>query len=162
MKFLLPLLVLSIAPAQAVEQKCELDFPGLSSPFEQKSKEWKKLEKEVRDGEERRISQAGVLKSGQKVEATIGGCAHLNYEITFEGVKEQGTDALFAEMAMLLAQTPLRKDFVATWEEGLKKENRPKVKTVAKGQYDLPCGDATCRLDAQELPRVSLSYDLPL
>lgn len=137
-------------PAQA-EEPCTLDFAQFKSPLDASSKDLKKVQPEKRDSEKRVVSQAAHLKTGERVEFTGGGCAHIAYTFTFSNVKGVNKDpARNLRLALsLLEKTPAepaKKDaLVNALKEALKKE----MNANGGSSVALPCGDASCDLEAQ-------------
>jgi hypothetical protein len=157
----LSLISLSI-PAQAAEP-CSLDFAQLKSPLDASSKDFKNVQPEKRDPEKRVVSQAANLKSGERVEFSGGGCAHLAYTFTFSNVKGVNKDpARNLRLALnLLEKTPAepaKKDaLVKALKEALKKE----MNANGGSSVALPCGDASCDLEAQG-KTLAITYSLAL
>lgn len=151
------------APAQA-DEPCSLDFAQFKSPLDSGSKEFKSVQPEKRDQEKRVVTQAATLKSGERVEFTGGGCAHIGYTFTFSNVKGVNKDpARNLRLALALLEKtpaePAKKDpLVNALKEALKKE----LNANGGSSVALPCGDASCDLEVQGKGALAITYSFAL
>lgn len=132
------------------EQQCLIENKDLKSALNLKPKYFKSTGK-VEVGN-REVHQTVVLKNGQQVTYSEGGCQHFSYSFSYKnaaaGLQKLAPKAQ-AELAIrLLKQTP-------TTAHGTDKKNilikalKTAIKDgTIKDSFSLPCGDASCEIAA--------------
>lgn len=148
--------------AKVEEQKgCVFNFKEYESPLDNKNKGYKSIDIAKKDMSRNLLTQNAVLKTGENLEFTSGGCAHHSFTYTYTNLRmKSGND--FDRAIGLLEKTPDKegnaKLLIGALQDGMRKD----VKKKPTGTYELPCGDATCILDVSQKDRLQLTYDFPL
>lgn len=140
---------------------CVFNFKEYESPLDNKTKAYKTLDVEKKDEARKILTQTAVLKTGEKLEFTGGGCAHHNFTYTYTNLRfKSGKD--FDRAIGLLEKSPDKEGNSKLLIGALQDAMRKEVKKKPEGTYELPCGDATCILDVAQKDRLQISYDFPL
>lgn len=150
--------------AALAEEACTLDFSKFHSPLISEDKAFRKIGPEKRDQENRTVTQAGTLKSGETVEFKGGGCAHVGYTFTFSGVKGAAKDpAKNLRLATaLLAKTPGGGEKKAVLVKALEDALAKGASANGGSSLALPCGDASCDIEVLGPGKLAISYSFAL
>jgi hypothetical protein len=163
---LIPPLLLSLGlwaqgTKEAPNQGCVFNFKAYVSPLDNKTKAYKTLDVEKKDDTRKILTQIAILKTGEKLEFTGGGCAHHSFTYTYTNLRfKSGKD--FDRAIGLLQNSPDNEGNSKLLIGALQDAMRKDVKKKPEGTYELPCGDATCILDVAQKDRLQISYDFPL
>lgn len=157
-------LFLALSPPALAEEACTLDFAQFKSPLIAEDKAFRKIGPEKRDQENRTVSQAGTLKSGETVEFKGGGCAHVGYTFTFGNVKGASKDpAKNLRLAtQLLAKTPGGGEKKAILVKALEDAIQKGANANGGSSLALPCGDASCDIEVLGAGKLAISYSFAL
>ena len=139
---------------------CVFNFKDYQSPLDKQVKNFKSLTPAVKDMSRNLLTQTAVLKSGEELQFSSGGCAHHSFTYTYTGVKIGGSD--FQRAIALLEKTPDNEGNAKLLIGALQDAQRKETPKKASNTYDLPCGDATCILDVSQKNRVQITYDFAL
>ena len=167
MKILFTILfILALQFFAYAEDDCTYNFAGFQSPLDTKHYTVKNSSLVARDEGKKNLQQDLTLENGIKVDFRGGGCAHMAFAFTYSGYKQKpkNLDELLYLALSLMVEAP------TTQTDSLKPllinkltaNNRDKIVKSAKDVYRLPCGDATCNLDASVPGKISVSYDFAL
>lgn len=155
---------LSVALWAQVEQKkisgCIFNFQEYQSPLDKKVKFYKSLEPAKKDMTRNLLTQTAILKTGEELQFSSGGCAHHSFTYTYLGVKNGGND--FDRAISLLEKSPDNEGNAQLLMDALKDAKKKEVQKKSNNTYDLPCGDALCILDVSQKNRLQLTYDFAL
>lgn len=166
MKYLLLLLLSS--SLFAAEDPCSLNFDAATSVFDPNPKLYKSLSPLNKNAKKKLLTQTATTLKGTTITYTTGGCTH--YAATFKihpaKLNAQKPEDLFTQTVNELKDIPAKdKGEINILTDALDKKNWKKLK-LEDGQYDLPCGDATCTLKTIKVKGVDsdieISYDFPL
>jgi hypothetical protein len=154
------------SPTAAVDE-CTYNFSAAISALDANSKEFKSVHKINRNEKEKYLTQSATFKNGTKVIYTTGGCAHLSYSYTYKNLKQKTftADQAFKKAIELLEKTPTIDNSTANKEDliaSLKSAAMNKIFRPPNQNYEIPCGDAQCNLDASKKNQLTISYSFAL
>lgn len=147
---------------------CSYDFANAKSALDAKSKVYASVKKAVKNAKQKILTQKAVFKKNKAtVEFTTGGCAHYGYSFTYArlGQAEFTSDQAFAkaiEMLKATATTVEGQALTKTLIENLQQAAMNKIFRPPNENYDAPCGDAQCSLDASTKGQLKVSYSFTL
>jgi len=156
------------AEAPQAQDQCSYDFPNAKSALDQKSKDFLSIKKPVRNNKDKVLTQKAVFKKDKvKLAFTTGGCAHYSYSFTFSNLKQTDfmSDVAFQKAIELLKATPTTTEgqgLTKTLIEALEQSAMNKIFRPPNSNYDIPCGDAQCALDASVKGELTASYSFAL
>lgn len=148
--------------------ECTYDFSNAKSALDKKSDDFASIKNPVRNNKDRILTQKAVLKKDKvKLTFTTGGCAHYSYSFTFANLKQTDfmSDVAFQKAIELLKATPTTTEGQAltkTLIEALEQSAMNKIFRPPNSNYDIPCGDAQCSLDASVKGELKTSYSFAL
>lgn len=148
---------------------CSLNFNALKSAINV-SGQFSKLDTVKINKKAKILSQTGLLKSGEAVRYTAGGCEHLAITYSYK-IQNKASDgkAVAALLAQLLTKTPVISDakgtrdmFIAQLKDAAKNgANLSEVQPENRKAYSIPCGDGYCEAQVNS-NEISYSYDFAL
>ena len=155
-------------PQVQSSDECTYDFANAKSALDAKSKVYASVKKVVTNTKQKVLTQKAVFKKGKAtVEFTTGGCAHHSYSFTYTNLGQSSftSDQAFQkaiEMLKVTATTVEGQALTKTLIENLEQAAMNKIFRPPNENYDLPCGDAQCSLDASTKGRLKISYSFAL
>lgn len=162
---LLSLFALTLAAPVAAEA-CTLNYKELKSAVDVSPSLVRSKSRVRYSRSARSVSQSVVLKDGQDVAYTAGGCEHFTFSFAYSvpTYPVNAHDALARSLAMI-TKTPVTADQEANKEtlvtglnEGL--ANLPEENE--EGYYGFPCGDASCWVSKSEKGQLEITYSFAL
>lgn len=159
--FLLSVCALALA-APVASEACTLNYKDLKSAVDVSSTLVRSKSRVRYSRSARSVSQSVVLKDGQNVAYTAGGCEHFSFTFAYgvEAYPSTAQEALATALS-LVNKTPViadqkgNKETVVTGlNEGL--ANLPEENE--EGIYYFPCGDASCYVGQGEDGSLQVNY----
>lgn len=145
-------------------EDCTMNFTEFNSPLDSTSKGFKRIEAENRNEAGKVLIQKAILRSGEQLDFSGGGCTHTTYSFTYSDLNDKAPEVnQQVDLALkLLKKTPSNHNVKAILMAALINAKKQPLKADAKDNVKLPCGDATCVLTSDGITELRISYDFAL
>jgi hypothetical protein len=142
------------------KKECVVSFERFQSPLKNDLLKFKQIQLPVRNPESRTIMQTAIMKNGEVLEFSGGGCEKLSYSITYSNVKiSSGGVFENIPMAMRLLESSSMEDSVKQmFLSGLRKAKQKKSENPT--ELSFLCGGAQCSL-IKEISKLKLTFTSP-
>lgn len=144
---------------------CSMNFQDFHSPLDMRAKGFKHIENEKRNETQKTVTQTAVLSSGEQLDFSGGGCAHIAYVFTYtnlKSAKKLNPKSTVDLSIKLLKKTPSKEPIKETLLDALKKVKNTPL-NIIDNDITIPCGDANCKVSLPNGNKtLVLSYDFAL
>lgn len=162
---LLSVIALALA-APAGAEACTLNYKDLKSAVDVSSKLVRSKSRVRYSRSARSVSQSLVLKDGQDVTYTAGGCEHFTFSFAYSvATYPVNAQDAFSRSLVMVKKTPVTADQAAnkdTIVKGLHAGLANLPEENEEGFYYFPCGDASCWVGKSESGQLEVTYSFAL